>query len=172
MMMSARTLTNWLFSAFVVMFTAIAGDALAQSRPYDIAGLDPAVRSAVESARNAQTRSIAAAARAQGDVAGTVRFKGEAGDSYEGEGYGTGADAQRNGYGLITWADGEFYAGQNRGGTPNAGVKEGFGVYVFADGRIYEGQWLNDNRHGYGVQWDAAGRLAFYGVWNNGDPPQ
>ncbi len=170
--MTAKSLTNWLFSAFVLVFTGVASDALAEPRPYDISALDPTLRAAVESARNAQTRSIAAAARAQADVAGTVRFKGEAGDSYEGEGYGSGADAQRNGYGLITWADGEFYAGQSRGGTPNAGVKEGYGVYVFADGRIYEGQWLNDNRHGYGVQWDAAGRLAFFGVWNNGDPPQ
>ena len=167
----AKSVGGWVFSALVLMFTAFAGEALAQSRPYDISGLDPAVRTAVESARNAQTRALAAAARAQAGVAGTVTFKGNAGDSYEGEGYGTGADAQRNGFGFITWNDGEFYAGQNRGGTPNAGVKEGFGVYAFADGRIYEGQWLNDNRHGYGVQWDAAGRVVSAGVWNNGDAP-
>lgn len=161
---------GWVFSALMFMFVGFAGEAAAQSRPYDIGGLDPAVRSAVESARNAQTRSLAAAARAQGGIAGTVTFKGDAGDSYEGEGYGSGADAQRNGFGFITWNDGEFYAGQSRGGTPNAGVKEGFGVYAFADGRIYEGQWLNDLRHGYGVQWDAGGRVVFAGVWANGNP--
>lgn len=170
--MHAKSMTNWLIAAFVMLFTGFAGEAFAQSRPYDISGLDSGLRGAVESARNAQTRALAAAARAQADVAGTIRFKGNAGDSYEGEGYGSGAEAQRNGYGFLTWSDGEFYAGQHRGGTPNAGVKEGYGVYVFADGRIYEGQWLNDLRHGYGVQWDATGRLAFSGVWSDGNPPQ
>lgn len=169
-MTSARSF-SWLFAAFALVFASFGGEAFAQSRPYDISGLDPALRVAVETARDAQVRAIQAAARAQFDVAGTVRFKGNANDSYEGEGYGSGASANRHGYGLITWADGEFYAGQNRGGTPNAGVKEGYGVYVFADGRRYEGQWLNEQRHGYGVQWDPAGNIAFYGVWNNGDPP-
>lgn len=163
---------GWLFSALMLAFVGFAGEAAAQSRPYDISGLDASLRTAVESARDAQIRAVRAAARAQFDVPGTVRFKGNANDSYEGEGYGSGASANRNGYGLITWADGEYYAGQNRGGTPNAGVKEGFGVYAFADGRIYEGQWLNEQRHGYGVQWDPAGRLVFAGVWNNGEPPQ
>lgn len=162
----------WLFSALVLVFAGFAGEASAQSRPYDIAGFDTSLRASVEAARNAQTRAISAAGRAQFDVAGTVRFKGNAGDSYEGEGYGSGETANRHGYGLITWNDGEFYAGQNRGGTPNAGVKEGYGVYVFADGRIYEGQWYNDVRHGYGVQWDPSGQIQFSGVWNNGDPPQ
>ena len=166
-----RSSAAWLFSACLLMFAAFTGEAFAQSRPYDIAGLDPSLRTAVEAARDAQTRAIRAAARAQFDVAGTVRFKGNADDSYEGEGYGSGAGANRNGYGLISWADGEYYAGQNRGGTPNAGVKEGYGVYVFADGRMYEGQWLNENRHGFGVQWDPSGQIAFAGVWNNGNPP-
>lgn len=169
--MSTKFAYSWLFSACVLMATAFAGDAFAQTRPYDISALEPSLRIAVESARDAQTRAIQAAARAQFDSPGTVRFKGDANDSYEGEGYGSGASANRHGYGIISWADGEFYAGQNRGGTPNAGVKEGYGVYVFADGRRYEGQWLNELRHGYGVQWDPAGNLAFSGIWTNGDPP-
>jgi hypothetical protein len=170
-MTSARLTFGWLFGACLFVFTAFAGDALAQSRPYDISGLDPSLRVAVETARDAQTRAIRAAARSQFDVAGTVRFKGTADDSYEGEGYGSGSSANRHGYGIVSWADGEYYAGQHRGGTPNAGVKEGFGVYAFADGRIYEGQWLNEQRHGFGVQWDPAGQVAFAGVWNNGNPP-
>lgn len=169
-MASARSF-GWFYGALVLMFACFSGEAFAQTRPYDISGLDPALRVAVETARDAQTRAIQAAARSQFDVAGTVRFKGNANDSYEGEGYGSGSNANRHGYGVISWADGEFYAGQNRGGTPNAGVKEGYGVYVFADGRRYEGQWLNEQRHGYGVQWDPAGNLAFSGVWNNGNPP-
>jgi hypothetical protein len=171
-MASAKSTFGWLFGAFALFFMAFAGDAFAQSRPYDISGLDPTLRSFVESARVAEMRSVQAAARAQFDVAGTVRFKGNANDSYEGEGYGSGADANRHGYGLLTWADGEYYAGQFRGGSQNAGVKEGLGVYVFADGRRYEGQWLNEQRHGYGVQWDPGGNLAFAGYWNNGEPPQ
>ncbi|MBK6705127.1 MAG: hypothetical protein IPL62_16965 [Caulobacteraceae bacterium] len=168
----AKSAGGWLFSALVLLVAGFAGEAFAQSRPYDIASFDVSLRTAVETARSAQTRAIGAAGRAQFDMTGTVRFKGTAGDSYEGEGYGSGDSANRHGYGLITWNDGEFYAGQNRGGTPNAGVKEGYGVYVFADGRIYEGQWFNDLRHGYGVQWDPGGQIQFAGTWNNGDPPR
>jgi hypothetical protein len=169
-------LAKWAFgsalSAFVLMFVVFVADASAQSRPYDISSLDPSLRTTVEAARDAQTRAIRGAVRAQFDVPGTARFKGNAQDSYEGEGYGSGADANRHGYGLIGWADGEYYAGQHRGGTANAGVKEGYGVYAFADGRIYEGQWRNELRHGYGVQWDAGGQLQFAGIWTNGEPPQ
>lgn len=171
-MTSARSAFGWVFGALVFALAAFAADASAQSRPYDIANLDASLRTTVEAARDAQTRAIRGAVRAQFDVAGTVRFKGNAQDSYEGEGYGSGASANRHGYGVIGWADGEYYAGQNRGGTENAGVKEGYGVYVFADGRIYEGQWRNELRHGYGVQWDPGGQLQFAGVWNNGEPPQ
>lgn len=168
---SSRSTFAWAFSALAFMFMAFAGEAFAQARPYDIAGLDPTLRSNVESARIAEMRGIQAAARAQFDSAGTLRFKGTANDSYEGEGYGVDEGANRHGHGLLGWADGEYYSGQFRGGTPNAGVKEGFGVYVFADGRRYEGQWQNDLRHGYGVQWDPGGNLAFAGIWNNGNPP-
>lgn len=171
-MASARSTFGALFGAFALFFMAFAGDALAQSRPYDISGLDPTLRSFVESARVAEMRGIQAAARAQFGVEGTLHFKGDVNDSYEGEGYGEGAGANRHGYGLLGWADGEYYSGQHRGGTPNAGVKEGLGVYVFADGRRYEGQWENDQRHGYGVQWDPDGNIAFAGVWDNSNPPE
>lgn len=170
-MASARVAFGWIFGALAFCFMAFAGEAHAQSRPYEISGLDASLRAAVDSARDAQQRAISAAARSQFDAAGTLRFKGNANDSYEGEGYGSGGDANRHGYGLLGWADGEFYAGQFRGGTENSGAKEGYGVYVFADGRRYEGQWLNDVRHGYGVQWDPGGNIAFAGRWTNGNPP-
>ncbi|MEZ5961506.1 MAG: hypothetical protein R3C30_13945 [Hyphomonadaceae bacterium] len=170
-MAAAKSAFGWVFSVCILVFVTFASDALAQSRPYDISALDSSLRNAVETARAAETRATQAAARSQFDVAGTVRFRGDADDSYEGEGYGAGSGVNRHGYGLLGWADGEYYAGQFRGGTPNSGAKEGYGVYVFADGRRYEGQWLNDLRHGYGVQWDPGGNLAFAGYWNNGEPP-
>jgi hypothetical protein len=166
---------NWralLSALFVTMaLCAFAPDAFAQAR-YDISQLDPAVRSAVLDARGAQTRALQAAGRAQGRGAGTVAFTGHGGDSYLGEGYAQGDSDQRNGYGLMTWADGEYYAGQHRGGTPNAGNKEGFGVYVFADGRMYEGQFGNDLQNGYGVLWDRGGAIAFAGRWVDARPQQ
>jgi hypothetical protein len=148
---------------------AFAPQAFAQTR-YDLNQLEPAVRAAALDARGAQTRALQAAGRAQGQSGGTVAFTGHGGDSYLGEGYVQGDTAQRNGYGLMTWTDGEYYAGQHRGGTPNAGNKEGYGVYVFADGRIYEGQFVNDLQNGFGVLWDQGGNIAFAGRWADANP--
>jgi hypothetical protein len=93
-----------------------------------------------------------------------------AGDSYLGEGYTQSDSANRHGYGLMTWADGEYYAGQHRGGSANAGNKEGYGVYVFADGRMFEGQFSNDQQNGSGVLWDQQGNLVYEGLWSGGRP--
>lgn len=155
--------------AFTLAFFAHPTDSFAQSRPYDLAQLDAQSRAAVENARTASIRGVAASARAQGSGPGTVNFQGVAGDRYLGEGYGTDANVQRNGAGLITWSDGEFYAGEFRAGR-SGGVKQGFGVYAFVDGRRYEGEWLDDVRSGYGVQWDANGQITYAGAWANGDP--
>jgi hypothetical protein len=165
-----RKLHAVLSALFVaVAFWAFAPSASAQSR-YDVSQLDPAVRAAVQDARMAQTRALQAAGRAQGRASGTVAFTGHGGDSYLGEGYAQGDSDQRNGYGLMTWADGEYYAGQHRGGTPNAGNKEGYGVYVFADGRMYEGQFVNDLQNGYGVLWDQGGNIVRAGRWVDARP--
>lgn len=158
-------------AAFALALIAFPVESMAQSRPYDIAQLDAPTRSAVEQARAASIRGTAAAGRALGGGGGTITFDGEQNTRYMGEGYGTGADVQRNGFGLLTWPDGEYYAGENRAGR-NAGLKDGSGIYSFVDGRLYEGQWQNDLRHGYGVQWNASGQIDYAGLWNNGNPAQ
>ena len=152
-----------------LLVLAVAGQALAQTRPYDLAGLEPAVRSSVETARAAQTRAIQAVVSAQFGQAGTISFTGHGGDTYLGEGYSDGSGSDRNGYGLLAWPDGEFYAGQHRVGG-DGGQKHGFGVYVFANGLVYEGELSNDNYNGLGVLWDEAGRVHHAGRWRDGQP--
>lgn len=150
-----------------MMFVAAPGESYAQS--YDLAQVDAATRASAEQARVAQMRAIAAAARAQEAGAGTVQFKAVEGDRYLGEGYLVNNVPQRQGNGLNSWGDGEYYAGGFRfNGT--ASLKDGYGVYFFLDGRVYEGQWLNDLRHGYGVQWEANGQIFHAGQWVNGEP--
>jgi hypothetical protein len=158
------------FAVVVVAATMLAAAPASYAQSYDLQQIDPATRAAAEQARVAQMRAIAAASRAQGDGPGTVRFDAVEGDRYAGEGY-TGDPTQRQGYGWNSWTDGEYYAGQFRAGG-RGGFKDGVGVYVFADGRVYEGQWLNDLRHGYGVQWEANGTVFHAGVWANGNPAQ
>jgi hypothetical protein len=157
------------FAIAASLFVAAPNVAFAQS--YDLAQFDPATRSAAEQARVAQLRAIAAASRAQAGGEGTITFDAVEGDKYAGDGYGSGGSAQRNGYGWNNWSDGEYYAGQFRAGG-RGGFKDGAGVYYFADGRMYEGQWLNDLRHGYGVQWEANGAVYYAGRWANGNPAQ
>jgi len=136
--------------------------------PYDLGQLSPEVREAVETARHAQQLALQAAARSQGDQAGTIRFTGVGGDFYMGECARCDSDIpQRHGYGFIYWNDGEFYAGEHRQGA-NGGVKTGFGVYVFVDGRRYEGRYGDDQQNGYGVYWDPEGRIISAGFWENG----
>jgi len=137
------------------------------TRPYDLAQLSPDVRSAVENARAAQTRALMAAARAQGDGAGHVRFTGVGGDTYAGECAPCGAEApQRHGHGVLSWNDGELYVGQHAAGGAG-GMKHGYGVYVVLNGEIYEGQLSADQYSGYGVRWDAQGRVRLQGLWAN-----
>lgn len=166
-MVSTKSAFGWLVGACLLVFAAFGSDALAQSR--DLSQFDAATRAAAESARAASMRGTAAAARAFDNGAGTISFRAVEGDRYNGEGYGSGESTQRNGFGLITWSDGEYYAGQFAAGR-QSGLKEGYGVYSFVDGRVYEGQWLNDLRHGYGVQWSADGSVFLAGRWDNGNP--
>lgn len=156
-------------AALAIVFTAGAASA---QQAYDISNLAPVVRSAAQAARDAQTLGIRAAARTQFGVPGTVTFTSNTDAAYVGEGFGSGLQVQRNGYGMIGWADGEYYAGQfvSAGSSTGSGDMHGYGVYAFADGRIYEGQWRNEQRHGYGVQWTPEGQVAFAGQWRNGEP--
>lgn len=159
----------WMPVIAALAMMTFAGAAQAQSR-YDVSALNPQVQQAVQDARAAQVRALQAAGRAQGQAQGTIGFTGTGGDSYLGEGYVQGDASQRHGFGLMTWADGEYYAGQHRGGTPNAGNKDGYGVYVFADGRMFEGQFVNDRQTGLGVFWDQQGNVVHAGNWVDGQP--
>ena len=152
-----------------LLMMVVAGQALAQTRPYDLAGLQPAVRSTVENARAAQTTAIQAMISTQFGQAGTISFTGHGGDTYFGEGYRDGSGANRNGYGLLAWSDGEYYAGQHRTGG-DGGQKHGFGVYVFATGLVYEGEFRNDTYNGLGVLWDEDGQVRHAGRWRDGQP--
>lgn len=83
----------------------------------------------------------------------------------------------REGYGKITWANGDSYEGDfvageltGRGifyfaggdvyeGDLVGGVKEGYGKYTSADGSTYEGEFKGDLRHGKGIHTAADGSV-------------
>lgn len=155
----------------VAMLALAPAESYAQNRSFDVSQLDGSTRLAAEQARAAQGRALAAAARSRAQAPGTIDFVAEGGDRYMGEGYGAGAQAQRNGHGFQSWDDGEFFAGQFQA-SQIGGSRAGPGVYQFVDGRVYEGQWLNDLRHGYGVQWTPTGEVFHAGQWLNGEPVQ
>lgn len=169
--MSVSRVSQVVAVIFALSLAGLATPALAQSGPFDLNGLEPQVQQAVQQARAAQTQALQAAARAQGDASGTIRFTGDGGDTYQGEGHRSSSDGpMRNGYGLMTWSDGEYYAGESRAAAANGGQKHGYGVYVFANGNVYEGQFQADRYHGYGVMWEADGRAAYAGRFSNGQP--
>jgi len=161
----SATLFTWVF-ALALAF--VASPALAQTaHPYDLTQLDPEVRAAVEAARDAQRLALMAAARAEGNVAGHTRFRGTGGDNYAGQcAPCTQGGSQRHGVGVLSWTDGELYAGQHVAGD-TGGMKQGFGVYIITAGGVYEGEFVADRREGYGVMWDASGRVAYQGRWVN-----
>lgn len=55
-------------------------------------------------------------------------------------------DGRINGFGTLTYADGDRYIGQWVDGKMN-----GQGTYIYADGDKYEGEWKDDKRHGKGT---------------------
>jgi len=162
-------ITALAFSAALIC----AAPSFAQAvRPFDLAQLSPEVRTAVEQARDAQRRALMAAARANGGGAGLIRFEGTAGDDYAGECSPCGGAAtQRSGYGVLSWDDGEFYAGAHGPGG-DGGAKHGYGVYVFANEGIYEGQFNADDFEGYGVFWNVDGTVRYQGRLVDGQPAQ
>jgi hypothetical protein len=163
-----------MFKPIAVLLAALAllcaaPPSFAQSaRPYDLAQLSPEVRAAVESARDAQRQAMRAAARADGNAAGYVRFAGASEDHYAGEcSICTVGNSQRHGFGVLSWTDGELYAGQHVQNSATGGRKHGFGVYMMANGAVYEGEFRADRRAGYGVMWDPQGNLNYQGQWAN-----
>lgn len=162
-----------LAGVFALALISIASPSFAQSaRPYALEQLNPDVRAAVEAARDAQRRAVRAAARSYSQDSGLAQFTGVGGDSYLGECSPCGEnEVQRHGYGILTWTDGEYYAGQHSAGG-NGGMKHGYGVYVFLNGEVYEGQFTNEKFAGYGVRWDAQGNVRFQGLWIDNQPQQ
>lgn len=168
----SKSLSALFACAFGFALLCAAAPSYAQTRPYDLSQLDPEVRAAVESAREAQRLALMAAARAQGNVVGHVRFTGTNGDNYAGQCAPCEAgSSQRSGVGVLSWTDGELYAGQHSAGRAG-GMKQGYGVYISAGGVVYEGQFNTDRRDGYGVIWDTEGRVAYQGRWTNDNRAQ
>jgi hypothetical protein len=67
-----------------------------------------------------------------------------------------------NGYGKMTYANGDVYEGQWKNG-----LKQGSGVMDFSNGDKYEGQWKNGKMHGKGVMKFSYGQK-YEGEWKEG----
>jgi hypothetical protein len=130
--------------------------------PYDSAQLHPQVHAAVQSAREAERQGNQAAQRARASREKHV-IDDTLNQRYEGQGHAI--DGTRI-FGATVFRNGDSYVGGFRSGRP--AVRQGIGVYRKANGERYEGQWSNDHRNGYGVLWDANGRVVGSGVWANG----
>lgn len=157
-----------ILGALAVALLCIAPPSFAQTaRPYDLAQLRPEVRAAVEQAREAQRLAQMAAARAEGNTGGHTRFAGTAGDNYAGQcAPCTQGGAMRHGVGVLSWTDGELYAGEHVA-ADNGGMKHGYGVYIITAGGVYEGEFRRDRRSGYGVMWDTRGQVQYQGQWRD-----
>lgn len=95
---------------------------------------------------------------------GVVRF-GENANSrqYNGLRYeGQFVNNQYNGVGVHYWRDGLQLAGAFENMQPYLGVRR------YPDGSRYEGEEVGGARDGYGVSWDAQGRVINQGIWSNG----
>jgi len=79
------------------------------------------------------------------------------GDRYEGNLW----NGERSGNGTLTMADGCTYTGLWKGDKKNFR-----GVYTWPDGQCYDGDFLNDKRHGHGIMtWPKGAR--YDGGWEN-----
>lgn len=164
---------------------------------FDLTQLHPDVRRAVESARAAQIRAIAVAARArfaaaegenrgtQSNVVAGIGKTISSGDVYS----GNFANSMYNGVGVYKWSvpttatehfEGDWVDNRKRGvgiayyrsGDRYAGdfiddKKDGYGVYTYADGTRYEGAFSASEYAGYGVEWNLDGTVGKAGIWTN-----
>lgn len=71
-------------------------------------------------------------------------------------------DGRMDGYGVMTYGDGDKYKGQWKDG-----LYHGEGIFTSSDGYIYEGRWENDKRNGKGVLTMTDGRK-YDGEWKDG----
>ena len=70
-------------------------------------------------------------------------------------------DGQRDGTGVMTYADGGSYDGQWK-----KGRRHGQGVYVYGNADYYSGQWAGGVKHGVGLYFFSASRCQFHGYWD------
>lgn len=94
-------------------------------------------------------------------VAGYHEVEYDAGDRYAGD---WNIEGKREGFGVLTFADGSKYSGQFE-----AGVASGIGMVVFADYSTYEGEWEHDRFNGFGI-WVSAAGFKFEGQFATSEP--
>jgi hypothetical protein len=75
---------------------------------------------------------------------------------------GACADGYASGRGAVTWANGNRYDGDMKGGK-----YEGKGVFTFANGIQYDGELKDGKPNGQGTLTRPDGQI-FRGAWNNG----
>ena len=104
----------------------------------------------------AMTRGVVGGLR-DGKMEGWGKITFPDGEEYEGE----WLNGMKHGRGRVIFANGEEYIGQwdrNR--------REGLGSYTFPDGEKYVGRWHNDQMHGRGVYTYADG-MRLDGYWQD-----
>ena len=62
----------------------------------------------------------------------------------------------------MTWYDGTKYKGDFKDG-----MMSGNGIITYANGDRYAGQWAKDCRHGFGKFFDAKKKEERLGAWND-----
>ena len=66
-------------------------------------------------------------------------------------------------YGVYTWKTGDKYIGQWKDN-----YQSGLGIYVWSNGYRYVGDWHSGQKQGDGAEYDATGKLVYYGKYSNG----
>lgn len=70
---------------------------------------------------------------------------------------------KREGYGMLWYANGDFYAGNFVNDKCH-----GSGMFVYMNGNRYEGEWMNGAKHGAGRFFYLDSGMMQEGVWVNG----
>lgn len=93
-------------------------------------------------------------------TAGYHEVQYDDGDQYAGD---WNAEGKRQGFGVLTFADGSRYSGNF-----DAGMCEGHGVLTFRDGAKYEGEFASGKFHGYGI-YNRSDGMKFEGQFRDGN---
>ncbi len=117
-------------------------------------GVGDAARHALAAVKTAES----AAQKARNGASGYQVISFGEGRSYAGKVDSSGG---LEGYGVLTWPNGDRHAGLYA-----KGVRSGDGAFFFGDGRRYLGEWRNDMYDGLGVLFRADGSIESYGRWS------